>query len=393
MVFLLAFDSFKESLSGIEVCSVVREGILSVLPDSDVIMLPLADGGEGTGAVLAGAGSRYREADAADAFGRRMKSGYYKLADGSAVIEMAMICGIEQVRADKTLTPDPERTSTYGVGEIIRLAACEGAKRIMLCIGGSATNDGGTGALAALGVRFYDVGGNLLEPCGGNLIKIAAVETDELEEFMRSYDFTLSVACDVNNLLYGENGAAYVYAPQKGADAEMVGRLDAGLRNFASVTALHTKIDVSELRGGGAAGGISAGLFAYLNAASQKMRGTDCAALRRGAELALGFTDFDRLAAGAGIIFTGEGRSDTQTLSGKLPLAVIRRAKALGKKAIVISGAVDGGAAVSDALCKEGAKAVFACTRMPMEFEKMKPHAADWLRETVKNVVRLMGRC
>ena len=325
MKFLFASDSFKGTLSSRRTAELLTQAAGEVFPGCGCSFVEMADGGEGTvDAVLSAAGGHMRTINVHDPLGRLIRASYGILPDKTAVIEMAAASGLPLVPAGLR---DPRRTTSYGTGELIADALAQSCQKIAVAIGGSATNDGGTGMLTALGFRFLDAGGTPLPGTGGSLLHIASVDASGALPELAGTAFT--AACDVVNPLCGPDGAAYVYAPQKGADAAMVETLDYGLRNFGTVTERFSGRSVIGIRGAGAAGGMGAGMLAYLNAE-----------LVPGAELLLDAMRFDEITAGADLVITGEGRIDEQTLMGKLPVRVLRRASALGIPTVALGGSV-----------------------------------------------------
>jgi len=368
MKIVIAPDSFKHSLSAAEVCDSVARAARKVWPLAQIKKTPVADGGEGTADSLLGA------ADGRKIFCKvkgplfnEVESFYCALGD-TAVIELAAICGLTMVER-----PNPEATTTFGVGEMMIRAMDDGFKKIILCVGGSATNDAGVGLASALGMKFFDSNQNEIVPRGGELKNIFSIDARGFDR--RVFDCEIKIACDVTNPLYGINGAAHVFAPQKGADAEAVTRLDEGLRNVAAVLKNHTGVDVSQIPGCGAAGGVAACLLAL-----------GAAALTPGVGLVLDAIGFDEKIEGADLVITGEGKTDSQTLSGKTVLGVARRAAKKNIPVIVISGAVEDG--VDEFLYKEGVLAVFPCCRMAEPFEKIRDRCGEWLYLTALNVFK-----
>lgn len=323
---VVAADSFKGSLSSAEVAAAVAQGVREVFPECEVVCLDVADGGEGTmEALLKALGGAAVECEAHDPLMRPLRAEYGISADGgTAIIDMAAASGLTLLREDER---NPLLTTTFGTGEMVADALRRGCRRVIVGLGGSATNDGGTGMLTALGFRFLDAGGMQLPGTGGSLLHIASVDASGALLELAGAAFT--AACDVVNPLCGPDGAAYVYAPQKGADAAMVETLDSGLHNFGMVTERFCGRSVIGIRGAGAAGGMGAGMLACLNAG-----------LVPGAELLLDALKFDETAAGADLVITGEGRIDEQTLMGKLPVRVLRRASAPGVPAVALGGQV-----------------------------------------------------
>ena len=365
-------DSFKGTLSSVEVCRVLRGCVELRLPGCEVRAIPVADGGEGSvDAFLAALGGEKVHARVAGPFFEPVES-FYGLTDGgkTAIVEMAACAGLPLAGERR----DPALTTTYGVGELIALAVEGGARKIILGLGGSATNDAGCGAAAALGVRFFDRTGTPFVPTGGTLGEVERIDVSAARERLRGVEIT--AMCDIDNPMYGENGAAYVFAPQKGAGPEQVRGLDAGLRRLAGVMRRELGMDFDELPGAGAAGAMGAGVTAFLGAS-----------LQSGIESVLNAVDFDRAAADADLIFTGEGRLDSQSLRGKVVIGVARRAKRLGKRVIAIVGGAEG---ELEAAYAEGVTAVFTTNRLPEPLSRSAPRAAENLAFTMDNILRLL---
>lgn len=365
-------DSFKGTLSSVEVCRVLRGCVELRLPGCEVRAIPVADGGEGSvDAFLAALGGEKVHARVAGPFFEPVES-FYGLTDGgkTAIVEMAACAGLPLAGERR----DPALTTTYGVGELIALAVEGGARKIILGLGGSATNDAGCGAAAALGVRFFDRTGTPFVPTGGTLGEVERIDVSAARERLRGVEIT--TMCDIDNPMYGENGAAYVFTPQKGAGPEQVRALDAGLRRLAGVMRRELGMDFAELPGAGAAGAMGAGVTAFLGAS-----------LQSGIESVLNAVDFDRAAADADLIFTGEGRLDSQSLRGKVVIGVARRAKRLGKRVIAIVGGAEG---ELEAAYAEGVTAVFTTNRLPEPLSRSAPRAAENLAFTMDNILRLL---
>lgn len=325
MKVVVAPDSFKACLSSREVGLAISQGIHDACPDADVRCVSVADGGEGTvDAVISALGGKMCSARVSDPLGRSVEA-VYGIAGDTAVLEMASASGLPLLAPEER---NPLLTSTYGTGELIRNALAAGCRRFLIGIGGSATNDGGTGMLEALGWRFYDAAGQLVHGCGAALEQIVRVDDTEVLPALREARFT--VACDVDTPFYGPAGAAFVFAPQKGASPEMVRRLDAGLRAFASVVKTATGVSLDEsVAGAGAAGGLGGAFLAFLGAT-----------LLRGVDMVLDAVGFDSLLDGADYVVTGEGRMDGQTARGKLSAGVLERAKKRGLPVFALCGAV-----------------------------------------------------
>ncbi len=320
MKFICAPDSFKESVTAEQAAEAMRRGIVAVFPDAHVDLCPIADGGDGTvEAMLAATDGQLRHTTVRGPLGDPVDARWGLLGDGAtAVIEMAAASGMALLSAEKR---NPMLTSTFGTGELIKAALDAGAKRILVGIGGSATNDGGTGMAQALGVRFFGDEQITDAMTGGLIPRIERIDVSELDT--RITDVEIIVACDVTNPLTGPNGAAHIYGPQKGADPAMVEQLDAALVHLA----LLWGADVSDLPGAGAAGGLGGGLMVFLGAK-----------LERGAEMVLDAVGFDDRVAGCDWCFTGEGRLDGQSISGKATMTVAQRARGHGVKTIALVG-------------------------------------------------------
>ena len=323
---VVASDSFKGSLTSLQVADSVEKGIHDVYPSCDVVKVNVADGGEGTmDALMHTLGGRKVVIDVHDPLGRPMKAPYVILEDGvTAVVEMSVASGLPLLQAHQR---NPLLTSTYGTGEQIRDALSRGCRKFLVGIGGSATNDAGMGMLSALGFRFLDSEGRVLDGCGASLESVHSIDMSQVDESVHESKFI--VACDVDSPFCGPKGAAYVFAPQKGADADMVKRLDAGMASFASVIKETMGKDIMNLPGAGAAGGLGGGFVAFLDAR-----------LERGIEMVLDAIDFDDMIRGADLVFTGEGRVDSQTLTGKTPFGVMKRAVKQGIPVVAIGGSV-----------------------------------------------------
>ena len=323
---VVASDSFKGCLRSDQVADAVESGVLKVFPDCEVVKLPVGDGGEGTMEALVSAmGGHVIALSVQDPLGRPVEAEYALLNDGSAVIEISKSSGLTLLSQGER---NPLKTSTYGVGQLIADALRKGCRRFLVCIGGSATNDAGTGMLEALGYRFVDSVGTEMNGCGENLIKIKDVDSSAAMPELKESEFI--VACDVDSPLYGPNGAAYVFAPQKGADAAMVEELDRGLRHFADIMQKCAGLDVADMSGAGAAGGLGAAFIAFLNAK-----------LKRGADMVLDAVSLDEHIRNADLVITGEGKIDSQTMAGKLPATVAERTSAQNIPVIAICGSSD----------------------------------------------------
>lgn len=304
MNILVAPDKFRGSLEALDVCQAIREGILLAFPEANVTTIPLADGGEGTAKILTQQAQGNSIAiEVIDPRGRTINASYGLSADGqTAFIEMAAASGLALLSTEER---NPLLTSTYGTGQLIKDALDKGAKQIILGIGGSATTDGGIGMAMALGYRFYNKNNKQLPPKGESLNKISRIDTEESDR--RLAGVSITVACDVTNPLFGPNGAAYIYGPQKGADPAMVEVLDEGLQNLSKVASETFGTDISGQPGAGAAGGLGAGCLWFLNAV-----------LKDGVSIVIEQTRIAERIKDANLVITGEGKVDEQTLSGKV---------------------------------------------------------------------------
>ena len=369
--YVLIPDSFKGTLSSADICRIAAEEIRRLEPEAEIDAIPVADGGEGTAdAFLTAVGGQRIDAPCTGPLGEPRTGHYALLPDGTAVVEMAAAAGLPLVGDAR----DPEKTTTYGVGELMAHALTHGAKRLVLGLGGSATNDGGCGAAAALGAVFYDEQGRAFVPAGGTLSRITRVQTEALHRTLGGIPVT--VMCDIDNPLCGPEGAAAVFGPQKGADAAMVARLDAGLCHLAQVLARDLHVQVLSLPGGGAAGGFGAGAVAFFG-------GT----LRMGIEVMLDTVDFDRRCRDARLVITGEGHLDSQSLRGKAVIGVARRAKALGVPTAVLVGGCE---TALDAVYAEGVSGVFPINPALCSYEEARLCGEENLRFTVGNLIRFL---
>lgn len=324
MKIVIAPDSFKESLSALEAASAIEAGFREIFPDAQYVKVPVADGGEGTvEAMIAATDGRLVKLPATGPLGRPVEAFYGLTGDEStAVIEMAAASGLELVAPAER---DPLSATSRGTGELIRAALDAGARRFILGVGGSATNDGGAGMLQALGVGLLDAQGEQLAPGGGALARLARIDLSRIDP--RIADCVFEVACDVSNPLVGPKGASAVFGPQKGATPEMVRQLDANLRHYAGVIARDLEQDVAEVPGAGAGGGIAAAMLVFLKGR-----------LRPGSEIVADAVGLDEKVADTDLVVTGEGRIDGQTVNGKTPIGVARVAGRHGKPVIAIGG-------------------------------------------------------
>ena len=364
-------DSFKGTVSSREICEIAQRVIPRHFPACEVVCIPVADGGEGTvDCFIQAMGAQRVEVTVTNALGEKSAAAYARIGE-LAIIEMAAAAGLPQVGALRC----PGTATTYGVGELIAHAVDSGCRKILLGLGGSATNDGGCGCAAALGVRFYDAAGQSFIPVGDTLGRIARIDTAEAEALLRSVEIT--VMCDVTNPLYGPTGAAYVFAPQKGADAEKVKSLDAGLRHFGDVIRSQYGLDVSAMPGAGAAGGMGAGCVALLGGMIQS-----------GIDAVLDVTGFDRQLEGADLVITGEGRIDSQSADGKVVSGVARRTRTKGIPLIAIAGGIaDSAGAVYDI----GVSAMFSTDRAALPVDMLGARSPGDYEATLSDIMSLIA--
>ncbi|MBP2280661.1 glycerate kinase [Psychrobacter sp. PL19] len=331
MKILIAPDSFKESLEALEVCQAIKSGFSQVFPDASYTLIPMADGGEGTSAVLSYVlGGRWKAVIVHDPLMRLISAKYLLLPDATAVIEVAAACGLHLLTVAER---NPSIASSYGVGELIKDALSEGAKRIIIGLGGSATNDAGVGMLTALGMVFYDQQGQPLVPGGDQLARLQRIDSSAFNPNILNTAF--EVACDVTNPLCGPLGASAIFGPQKGANPEQVARLDQSLSHFATVCHQHGSYPNSEnyqnIAGAGAAGGLGFALMTFCGAQ-----------LQSGFDTVADAVDLSQHIAGADLVITGEGKLDAQTSMGKVAGGISQLAKLSHTPVIAICGSVDG---------------------------------------------------
>jgi len=370
--YVLIPDSFKGTLSARDFCAVAREAIGRADPGAQVLPIPLADGGEGTvEAFLAACGGRRIDCPCTGPYGGTAPGFYGLLPDGTAVVELAAAAGLPLAGTDL----HPADATTYGVGQLLLHAARRGARRLLLGLGGSATNDGGCGAAAALGAEFLDAEGRAFVPTGGTLTQIAHIRMKGLRETLAGAEVT--VMCDIDNPLCGPAGAAAVFGPQKGADAAMVARMDAGLRHLAETLEKDVGMEVLTLAGGGSAGGFGAGAAAFFGGQ-----------LRMGIDVVLDLTDFDRKCRGASLVITGEGHLDSQSLRGKTVVGVARRARALGVPAAALVGGCE---TALEAVYAEGVSGVFPIHPALCTWPQAAARTEEDLRFTMGNLLRFMA--
>lgn len=370
MKFVFASDSFKGSLSSQQINEILIRCARRTLGDCECVPLLIADGGEGMiEAVVGQKGGDVIAVQAENPLGEKINS-RYGVFDDAALVCMSEISGLPLLAPEKR---SARATSTFGTGELIRHAVESGYKKIYVSLGGSATNDGGTGALSALGYRFLDGNGNVLKGVGENLGKIKSIDGSNA---LNLADVKIILLCDVSNPLLGTRGATYTYGRQKGATDSDLAFLEAGMENFARVAESYCgkSLDVS---GGGAAGGIGGGLYAFLNAE-----------IRSGIETVLDLCDFDSALRGADYVVTGEGRVDFQSANGKVIDGILKRANKTGVPVVAIAGSIGDGA---ELLYEKGLAAVFAIVDKPMDLQAAIDHAETLYEKTAENVFRLIN--
>lgn len=345
---IIAPDSFKGSLAAIEVANAIEEGCRNVFPDCATVKIPIADGGEGTTDTLVSAmGGKKIKMQVHNPLMQPIEVEYGLVEAGkTAVIEMAAASGLTLLSKEEQ---NPTKTTTFGTGEIIKDALQRGCRSFLIGIGGSATNDAGTGMLRALGYRFLNRNGEEMDGTGASLSEICSIDESGIMPELKEANFT--IACDVNNPFSGPNGAARVYAPQKGANEEMTKKLDEGLENFRKLIEKEKSIDLNTIEGAGAAGGLGGGFVAFLHAQ-----------LKPGIEMVLKAVDFDRHLQNADLVITGEGKLDKQTAMGKAGSGILQAASKNNVPVIAIGGCVED----AEYLNKHGFVSVFSITPSPM---------------------------
>ena len=372
MKIVLAPDSFKESLSAMQVCAAMQRGVFAAAPDAQIVSIQLADGGEGTVQTLVSSTrGKMKTAHVMGPLGHKVNAEYGLLGDGrTAVIEMAAASGLPLVPLQKR---NPLNTTTFGTGQLIQKALDDGATKLLIGIGGSATNDGGTGMAQALGVSFFDDDGEITEPMTGRLIgRVSRIDIANLDPRLESAD--IHVACDVDNPLLGERGAARVYASQKGANPAVVDILEQNMAHLYDIVELLTQ-KVRETPGAGAAGGLGAGLMAFFDGK-----------LVSGIDAVLDACDFDLRIANADLIITGEGKIDLQSAMGKTISGILERASTIGIPVVAIGGAI---LADAEILYERGLVSMFSICDGPMTLEQALANADRLVEKATERIIRL----
>lgn len=374
LVIVLAPDSFKESMTAKEVCEAMERGIRTANSQIRCIHVPMADGGEGTMQSLVDAtGGRVYSKEVVGPLGNNVVAEYGILGNGEiGVIEMASASGIHLVDSEKR---NPLITTTFGTGQLIKACLDKGVKKLLIGIGGSATNDGGAGFIQALGGRLLDENGDDLSYGGGALAKLHTIDLSNLDDRLKYV--SVEVACDVNNPLCGKEGASYVFGPQKGATREMIEILDQNLSHYAEVIKEQLGKDVISKAGAGAAGGLGAGLMAFLDVK-----------LKSGIEMVIEYANLEEKVRDADMVWTGEGSIDFQTQYGKTPLGVAMIAKKYNKPVIALAGRVGNDI---DVLYDKGIDAIFGIMRGVTSIEEALVKGPENVEKTSENIIRLLN--
>jgi glycerate kinase len=365
-------DSFKGTLSSMQICEIACRKIKEHFPACEVVSIPVADGGEGSvDCFLTALGGERVSIVVKNPYFEDMESFYGIIDNGrTAVIEMAACAGLPLVEDRK----DPRKTTTYGVGQLILDAAKRNVKKIIIGLGGSCTNDGGCGAATAVGVRFRNAKGEEFVPTGGTLCEIEEIDMSARAEILNGIE--IAAMCDIDNPMYGLSGAAFIFGPQKGADLEMVQQLDKGIKHLSERIKKDLGKDLAQVPGTGAAGAMGAGMMAFFDSG-----------LKMGIETVLDTVNFNSVISDAGMVLTGEGKIDQQSLRGKVVIGVARRAKGQNVPVIVIAGGADTG--IEEAY-NMGVSSIFTINRLPEAFGTSRLKSAENLAFALDNILRLI---
>lgn len=378
MKVVIAIDSFKGSLSSNELGEALSLGIKKIYKDAEIIKIPIADGGEGTvEAMVEGTEGKFIEVEVHGPLMNKIKAIYGILGDGkTAIIEMATASGLPLVPAEKR---NPNKTTTFGTGELIKDAIKKGCREFIIGIGGSATNDGGLGMMQALGYKFYDKEGKELGQGGEIMNQIEKIDSTQALKELSQCNFL--IACDVDNPFYGPRGAAHIYGKQKGANEQMILELDNGLKHLSKILNKTYNIDISNLPGAGAAGGLGGGLVAFLNGI-----------LKPGIEIILEKVEFEKKVINSDFVITGEGRIDFQTVMGKAPVGVSKLAKKYNIPVIALAGSV---ADDADKTHEAGIDSIFSIINYPISLEDAmkKENSKKFVEKNVEEIFRLIKIC
>ena len=372
MKIVIAPQGFKGGISGLEAARAIARGVLAAVPDAETVLIPVADGGDGTlHALVDATGGEIFTSTVTGPINQQVEAQWGVMGDGrTAVIEMARASGLAMVPPRRR---NPKVTTTLGTGELLREALERGYRRVIVGLGGSATNDGGAGMATALGARFLDSSGNSLPTGGGALARLDRIDTSGIVDQIAGAE--IIAATDVTNPLCGPTGASAVYGPQKGASPELVAELDAALLNFARVVSRDIGRDVLDIPGAGAAGGLGAGLMAFAGAK-----------MRSGIDMVCQVLDFDSHLAGADLVITGEGRADRSTVFDKAPVGVARHARAHGVPTVLLAGSLGEG---HEELYDHGVASVLCISDGAMTFQQALSRTGEMLEGTAERAVRL----
>lgn len=373
MKVVIASDSFKGSCSTLEVAEAIEKGIRKIYSDAEIIKIPVADGGEGTvDTLVIGTGGKYEKLEVTGPLGNKIEGKYGILEDNIAVIEMAAASGLTLVKAEER---NPMTATTYGTGEMIKAAMDQGCRKIYVGIGGSATNDGGVGMAQALGISFKDKEGTEIGYGGIELARLQDIDISKADPRLKETE--IIVISDVSNPLCGLNGASHIYGPQKGATPEMIKQLDANLMHYAKVVKEKLGKDILDIPRGGAAGGLGAGLITFCNAQ-----------LCSGIEKVLDITNIEKHLTDANLVITGEGQIDGQTVYGKVPVGVAKRALKYNVPVIAIVGSVGEGAS---AVYSYGVDAIMDIISRPMSLSEAVENASTLIEDTAEKTMRMIN--
>ena len=375
MKFVLIPDSFKGTLSSEQICEIAKEKVEKHFPGAETACVPVADGGEGSvDAFITALGGSKVTVKVKNPYFEDMDSYYGLINEGkTAVIEMASCAGLPLVEDRK----DPRKTTTYGVGQLILAAAESGVEKIIVGLGGSSTNDGGCGAAAAVGVKFYDRDGKEFVPTGGTTADICKIDLSGKAEILNKVEIV--TMCDIDNPMYGPTGASHIFGPQKGADEAMVLELDEGIKNLSRAITEAIGKDISEVPGTGAAGAMGAGMIAFFGSR-----------LQMGIQTVLDTVKFDEMISDADYIITGEGKLDSQSLRGKVVIGIAERAKKQDKNVIAVVGGADD--AEIDKAYEMGVTAVFPINRLPQDFSISRHHRITVQNDPIDHIISLPHR-
>ncbi len=367
-------DSFKGTLSSTSICQIMQSKINEHFPNCKVVSIPVADGGEGSiDCFISAVSGEKIHSRVKNPFFEDMESFYGLIDNGAtAVIEMASCAGLPLIEDRK----DPLKASTYGVGQLILAAASKGIKKLVIGLGGSATSDGGVGAAAAFGIKFYNAKGEEFIPTGGTLIDIDKIDVSGRSNALDGVEVVSM--CDIDNPMYGPTGAAYVFGPQKGATPDIVKQLDEGLIHLCDIIKRDLGMDLSQVPGGGAAGAMGAGMIAFFGSR-----------LQMGIETVLDIVEFDKVISDADMVFTGEGKIDSQSLRGKVVIGVARRAKKLHVPVVAIVGGSD---LEMQGAYENGVTSIFTINRLPQDLSVSRNFSGENLDFAFDNVLRIMKR-